>query len=207
MTRSIRPPPRRITEEERRLWKAVAKQFVPLTKGKGEAEAGKDGGPANDRHAGVSPPPEAARPIGKAFAPAKRTAAVANPPLGDFEPRRARRLSAGRLPIEARLDLHGMRQDDAREALMRFLHAAQNNGLKHVKVITGKGATNSGSELQAFSLNDSNRRGVLREQVPRWLQDRTARALVVSFTEAARGHGGSGALYIQIRRKGSNKQP
>ena len=46
-----------------------------------------------------------------------------------------------------------------------------------------------------------DRRGVLREQVPRWLSSPDLRDLVVGFTEAGRTHGGSGALYVRLRRR------
>ena len=123
--------------------------------------------------------------------------------LADFDHKRARRLTSGRLPIEARLDLHGLRQDEARAELLRFLVEAQRNGSKHVKVITGKGAPNTDdAELRPFSLFEDGRRGVLREQVPRWLSEAAFRLLVVSFTVAGRGHGGGGALYVQVRKRG-----
>ena len=121
--------------------------------------------------------------------------------MAGFEPRRAKRLGSGRLPIEARLDLHGLRQDEARTELFRFLRAAQANGLKHVKVITGKGMADADASLRPFSLFEDKRRGVLREAVPRWLNEPGGRSVVVSFTEAGRAHGGGGALYIQIRKR------
>ena len=52
----------------------------------------------------------------------------------------ARQLRRGKLPVEARLDLHGMRQREAHAALRRFLKSAQGQGHRHVLVITGKGA-------------------------------------------------------------------
>jgi DNA-nicking Smr family endonuclease len=190
---------RPVTAEERKLWKTVAKEFVPLDRNK----------PLPDEEAEVNlaptpAPRPAPKPHGaaKAAAPKKTAPLAKTPSLADFEARRAKRLSAGRIAIEARLDLHGMRQEEAREALMRFLRSAQANGLRHVKVITGKGVPERDAELKPFSLFEENRRGVLRDQAPRWLQSPEARSLVVSFTEAGRGHGGSGALYVQIRKKG-----
>ncbi len=190
---------RPVTAEERKLWKTVAKQFVPLDRNKDALDA--------DDEAARAPPPEiraVAKPerAAKTAVPKKVATVAKAPTLAEFEARRAKRLSAGRIAIEARLDLHGLRQDEAREALMRFLRSAQANGLRHVKVITGKGVSADNADLKPFSLFEETRRGVLRDQVPRWLSDGTARALVVSFTEAGRGHGGSGALYVQIRRKG-----
>ncbi len=195
---------RHVTQEEWRLWKAVTQEITPL-------EAARLFGDEDDEVPAAKQPPDPPKPLVKVKAPppvkpewsAKTPARIkpANPPLDDFEIRRARRLGSGRLPIEARLDLHGLRQEEAHTELVRFLLAAQGNGLKHVKVITGKGAADPDAGARPFSLFDDNRRGVLRESVPRWLSDRDCRPLVVSFTEAGRTHGGSGALYIQIRKK------
>ena len=173
-----RGPRRPVTEDERKLWKAVSKQFKPLDRAKREdadeaPAAAKPRVDAKPTRAKEQPAPVVTAP------PPKKRAVAVKPSLGDFEARRAKRLSAGRLPIEARLDLHGMRQEEARETLMRFLRAAHNNGLKHVKVITGKGAPAADAELKPFSLFDDTRRGVLRDQVPRWLQSSDARSLVV----------------------------
>ena len=194
---------RHVTQDEWRLWKAVTKEITPLEPDR--APAGAEEEPA------LAAPPASHKPKSKVTVPdlAQRQPAAktalrpkpSSPPLNDFETRRARRLGSGRLPIQARLDLHGLRQDEAHMVLLRFLRAAQANGLKHVKVITGKGNANPEAEVRPFSLFDDNRRGVLRDSVPRWLNEHECRPLVVSFTEAGRSHGGSGALYIQIRKK------
>ena len=193
-----RKPHRHLTAEEYKLWKAVARQFRPLIAG------GEQSDTETDAVATASPTvaPQT-RPAQRALKPSPAAKPkVAAPAIGEFESRRARRLAAGKLPIEARLDLHGMRQDEAHDALLRFLRRAQSEGLQHVKVITGKGQPGDNDEMRPFDLNDFNRRGVLRDAVPRWLAGSSARALVVSFTQASRGHGGSGALYIQIRKAG-----
>jgi DNA-nicking Smr family endonuclease len=195
MTRPRKP--RHATEEEIALWRASIREVSPL---KARAlklrlrQAAPPVAPATPRPRALPPEPHLPEP--------KRPAT--SPPLADIDPRRARRLATGKLPIEARIDLHGLRQSEAREELIAFLRRAQDRGLKHVKVITGKGASRPGDErhLQPFSLYDDHRRGVLRDQVPRWLSDPACRSLVVGFTEAGRGHGGSGALYVQLRRKG-----
>ena len=57
----------------------------------------------------------------------------------------SRQLDKGKLEVEARLDLHGMRQRDAHAQLRRFLKTAQARGLKHVLVITGKGVDQTAS--------------------------------------------------------------
>ena len=89
----------------------------------------------------------------------------------------SRQLDKGKLEVEARLDLHGMRQRDAHAQLRRFLKTAQAQGLKHVLVITGKGV----DQTAAKSFYEEDERGVLRQAVPHWLADPEFASLVVSF--------------------------
>jgi DNA-nicking Smr family endonuclease len=95
--------------------------------------------------------------------------------------RTAERLRRGELPIEARLDLHGMTQEEAHTALARFLGRAHAAGQRCLLVITGKGA-------------------VLREAVPRWLGEGETRDRILASSAAQPRHGGGGALYILLRR-------
>ncbi len=105
------------------------------------------------------------------------------------------KIARGREPIDARIDLHGMTQSEAHHALARFLHAAQRDGARMVLVITGKGARNASSGADAFA-----ERGVLKRQVPLWLESAALRAIVIGFESAGHGHGGPGALYVRLRR-------
>jgi DNA-nicking Smr family endonuclease len=103
-----------------------------------------------------------------------------------IEPRRKRRIVRERDDIEGRLDLHGLDQDRARAALHGFLLGAYDRGLRAVLVITGKG-----------TLGD----GILRKRTPDWLAEPVVRHIVAGVSEAARHHGGSGALYVALKRK------
>jgi DNA-nicking Smr family endonuclease len=105
----------------------------------------------------------------------------------DIEPGRKRRLTRERDPIELRLDLHGLDQDRARAALHGFLLRAQAVGARAVLVITGKGFQGD---------------GVLRRRTPEWLADPALRGVVAGVSEAHRRHGGEGALYVALKRKG-----
>jgi DNA-nicking Smr family endonuclease len=184
----ILDPPRRkraLSDEEQALWESVAKQTRPLRKKHRPAVA----------HAG---PPKMETPVAaKAVVPPKLLlpatppvpAKPVVPPLAPLGRRERTQLSRGRKEIEARLDLHGMTQARAHRALSGFLHRAHGDGLTFVLVITGKGKVGTESE-----------RGVLRRQVPQWLSQAEFRAFVVGFEEAHIGHGGSGALYVRIRR-------
>ena len=87
-----------------------------------------------------------------------------------------------------------MRQDEAHGALIGFLHRSQREGRAVVLVITGKGGP--GAEGATFA-----ERGVLRRVVPHWLRLPDLRALVLGFEEASPHHGGTGALYVRLRRR------
>lgn len=104
-----------------------------------------------------------------------------------------RKLARGRLPIDGRIDLHGLTQSEAHNLLFGFLARAHERGLRHVLVITGKG-TSRGSE------------GVLKRTVPDWLGKAEFRSLVSGYEDAARSHGGDGALYIRLRRERGNRR-
>jgi DNA-nicking Smr family endonuclease len=184
-------PPRRkrgLSEEERVLWESIAKQTKPLRK---KPRAAKPQAVSVDADASVAAKPAApARPlppVKTSRPPTPPTPVV--PPLAPLGRRERSQLSRGRKEIDARLDLHGMTQTRAHLALSRFLQRAHSDGLTFVLVITGKGRMGAESE-----------RGVLRRQVPQWLNLPEFRALVVGFEEAHIGHGGEGALYVRIRR-------
>jgi DNA-nicking Smr family endonuclease len=184
-------PPRRkrsLSEEERALWEDVAKQIKPLRK---KPRAAKPQAVSVEAATPVAAKPAApARPLPLAKAP--RPAKPQTPPLAPLGRRERSQLSRGRKEIEARLDLHGMTQIRAHLALSGFLQRAHSNGLTFVLVITGKGKMGAEAE-----------RGVLRRQVPQWLNLPEFRTLVVGFEEAHIGHGGEGALYVRIRRSKS----
>lgn len=180
---------RSLSEEDRALWETVAKHVKPLRK---TARPAKPQPPklhppmsgAEPATAKVTVPPRPAPPM-QAPKPAKPTV----PPLAPLGRRERTRLSRGRSEIDARIDLHGMTQSHAHQALHSFLLRAHHDGLTFVLVITGKGKVGSETE-----------RGVLRRQVPHWLGLPEFRTLIVGFEEAHIGHGGAGALYVRIRR-------
>lgn len=123
------------------------------------------------------------------------------PPLAPLERRLKQRLSRGSHPLDAVIDLHGMRQTEAHEALRRFIYAAQRQGASIILVVTGKGA--SGVQDQG----SGEERGVLRRTVPHWLRMPDLRPYVIGFETAAQHHGGSGALYVRIRRGPRDELP
>lgn len=119
------------------------------------------------------------------------------PPLAPFERRVRSDLKRGLESIDAVLDLHGMTQARAHAALGRFLISAKARGARHVLIITGKGGDGTQSMLGM-----PEERGVLRRIVPQWLRLPDFRPLVLGFEEASHRHGGTGALYVRLRRSG-----
>jgi len=186
-------PPRRkraLSDEERALWESVAKQIKPLRK---RLRAAKPQAASPDAETPVAAKPAASpKPLPAAKIPRapKPNVPPAAPPLAPLGRRERSQLSRGRKEIEARLDLHGMTQTRAHRALSGFLQRAHSEGLTFVLVITGKGR----------AVGPESERGVLRRQVPQWLNLPEFRSLVVGFEEAHIGHGGEGALYVRIRR-------
>jgi len=124
--------------------------------------------------------------------PPKRSALA---PLAPLERRLKRQLSSGKAQVDDVIDLHGMTQAQAHRALTAFLWRSAENGAKLVLVITGKGAGIIDDERHA------GERGVLRRNAPHWLRAPDLRAIVLSIEEAARPHGGAGALYVRLRRR------
>ena len=104
----------------------------------------------------------------------------------DIEPNRKRRLSRERDRIEALLDLHNMTSEAAHLSLMRFLEQAYACDLRAVLVITGKGLGGD---------------GVLKRLTPHWLADPELAHIVAGVSPAHAKHGGSGALYVALKRR------
>ena len=105
------------------------------------------------------------------------------------------RLQKGQMPIDARLDLHGMTVEQAKLRLKSFLLNAHARGDRVILVITGKGLRSGFDEF-----NRPNR-GVIREGLPQWVKDKALAPMIVQITPAHRQHGGDGAFYLYLRRK------
>jgi DNA-nicking Smr family endonuclease len=188
-----RRPRGAMTEEDLRVWAEVARTVRPLR--------GKKLPAIIDKPNHVADATDAARDIklgarrtqaAKARSHGEASAAPPPPPLAMLERRFVQRLRRGTAAPGAVLDLHGLRQEEARWRLSAFLHRCQAEGTKAALVITGKGA-------QANALGDD--RGVLRRAVPLWLAMPDLRPLVVGVQEAGAGLGGTGALILRVRAR------
>jgi DNA-nicking Smr family endonuclease len=99
----------------------------------------------------------------------------------------AERLKRGRHPITARLDLHGLTQAEAHRELVDFVEASYHSGRRCVLVITGRGLGPDGP-------------GVLKNAVPRWLEEPAPRRRILAMAPAQPRHGGAGAIYLLLHR-------
>jgi len=104
-----------------------------------------------------------------------------------------RKIARGREHIDATLDLHGMRQDAARTALVGFIKSAAARGHRNVLIITGKGRTGDAG-------GPHGPRGVLRTVVPGWLAGPSLSPMIAGLGTAGRAHGGDGAIYVRLKR-------
>ena len=183
---------RRVRDEEAALWQRIARDVTPLPRG----AVGLDDADVPEEDAPPPPPPKKVKARIRA-APKAAPAPPRPPQLPDLDPvtpagldrRTARRLKRGQLPAEARLDLHGRTQDEAHGALRSFIQESRMARRRCVLVITGKGSVASG------------RGGVLRQMVPRWLNEPALRRHIIAITNAPESSGGAGALYVLLKSR------
>ena len=191
-----KPPekPRRPSLEDEALFRQAMREARPL--------------PARPTRARTAaPPPAIAMPHPRlvAAAPTPLPPAPEPPPkvvverramVPGLDRRSAARLAKGALVIEARLDLHGLRQADAHEALRRFILDAVSRELRCVLIVTGKGQ----AERRATPMGEEAP-GVLKRNLPRWLGQPPLADKVLALRQAMPQHGGEGAYYVLLRRR------
>ncbi|MBW8882859.1 MAG: Smr/MutS family protein [Asticcacaulis sp.] len=190
----------KLKAEDARLWALVTATVRPHKAVRREETAAEP--PAADRIetvqvAGMAAPMVAEKPRPVAATPFRLSQAVKPEPAFRFiagedyapdpiEPRRKRRLSRERDPIEARLDLHGLNSLAAEARLKGFVQQAYANDYRAVLVITGKGLAEN---------------GILKRNAPEWLADPALSHIVAGISPAHAKHGGSGALYVALKRR------
>lgn len=108
------------------------------------------------------------------------------------------RLKRGQLPIEGRIDLHGLGRDRAQDALNGFLGRSEAMGHRCVLVITGKGQRRV--ETGDWE-SDAREVGVIRAALPGWLRGYPNGGRVLAFSRAQPKDGGGGAWYVLLRRR------
>jgi DNA-nicking Smr family endonuclease len=166
--------------EDRVLWEKVARTVTPL-------------GPTRAKMSELETvdfeklleAPSAKNPVAPAAKAPPKPKPVTTPESIDQPIQR--RIAKGKVAIEARIDLHGMTQDEAHGLLMSFIHRAAQRHLRTVLVITGKGRSPKSE-------------GALKRAVPLWLAQLGFAVHVSGYADAAQSHGGEGALYVRLRK-------
>jgi DNA-nicking Smr family endonuclease len=189
------------TGEDLDLWRQVTQDARPL------AKAPKPPKSALAAPEPEEPPPPKPKPKKKPVAhPAPPPPAAPRkppPPLletgtaAGIDKRSMDRLRRGKLAPEATIDLHGMRREEAHRALDAFLGRSQAAGKRCVLVITGKGTERVSGRPREMG----EETGVLKRQVPRWLNESPNRGRIIAFVQARPQHGGAGALYVLLKRQ------
>jgi DNA-nicking Smr family endonuclease len=193
-TPEVAQPPKKaggskdLTTEDRRIWARVSGSVTPPKSRKAvRVTQGVVVPPVeilDPRQ--VKTPPRALPRITTIAVPVTPSVAGPRPAPGELEPRRQRRLSRERDPIEATIDLHGFGRFEAEDQLRAFLSGCQARGLRAVLVITGQGRRGG---------------GVIRASVHDWLHAPALRGVVSGFASAHRRHGGDGAIYVTLKRR------
>ncbi|MFC0407662.1 Smr/MutS family protein [Roseomonas elaeocarpi] len=176
--------PRTLSESERALWQAWARvnRVVSLTRAPPDKPAETPPAPKPE----PAPAPATAV-VARPAAPALR---LPPPPISVGTPgpgldaRRWRDLRRGKLRPERTLDLHGRRAQDAHGAVLHFLAEAHADGLRCVAIVTGKG---------------SGEGGVLRRELPHWLNLPALRPLLLGAAHS--GPANTGAVHLLLRRR------
>ncbi len=120
-------------------------------------------------------------------APRRTPARLAAPePVSSLDQSTSRKLSSGKINIEAIIDLHGMTQAEAQSALHRFVLSSVRKNHRSLLIITGKGGRVGG--------------GVLREKLPLWLEAPDLRPHIIGISTAHIRHGGTGAFYVRLKK-------
>lgn len=206
---------RRITEDERALFLAALTGRLPRPRAKPKsapAKAHKLIAKAADKKAEPARPSRGRRlatpeeeelflaviadrapvkqPHTKVKAAAPPPAAKPPKPSGGLDGNTQRKLVRGELAPTAKLDLHGMTEAAAHGALTAFVLSAHRRGDRLVLVVTGKGS--AGAKTAS---------GVLKQMVPRWLDEAPMVKIIAEKRWAHRRHGGEGALYVYLRKR------
>lgn len=177
---------RRATSGESRLWREVTRNVTPIERDVPPSEKEQ---PVDKR--GKKPP--TTRKV-KAPAPISSEPAPVLPkprprPESGIDKRSLDRLRRGKAQIDATLDLHGMRQDEAHRRLNVFVLDCWARGKRVLLIITGKG------------VRSAEPGGVLRKRLPQWLHDDPLGDKVLTIQPAQPKDGGSGAFYVMLRRR------
>lgn len=127
-----------------------------------------------------------------AFDILRKSGGVAKDDLTHMDGNLAKRFKREEFKVEAVLDLHGVTEKNAFEQVCDFIKQGYQEKKRCVLIVTGKGLDDT-----LFS-----ERGVLRKSVPNWLSNSEIAPLILGYRNPSEALGGTGALYILLRKKG-----
>lgn len=182
---------RRLTPEEQALWAKVTATVHPFgTTGLRRPRAQSNGSMQNGSMQDAPLPP----PLPVKVVPSDRET---------LDRTWDRRISSGKIGIDATIDLHGMTREAARTRLHELIFRAARNGMRTILAITGKGgnAMPAPADLMPGLGGTTTPRGSIRAEVARWLAEPAVSPYVAAVRRAHPRHGGQGAIYIVIRRR------
>ena len=100
-----------------------------------------------------------------------------------------KRLKRGQIPVQDHIDLHGLTKKEAEVEVRKFLLNSHRRGLRCLLIVHGRG------------LNSPDSFPVLKERLPVWLNRGPARKIVLAFATARPYDGGTGAIYVLLRKR------
>jgi DNA-nicking Smr family endonuclease len=169
-----------MTEGDKEIWENYTSRLAPVAKRKRSAKTAKPTPEKMAMHKAAEKMPTVwAKP--KTSTPLKKETS-----LSVLERTREKKLRQGEIGIEAKLDLHGMTQSVAYDALASFMRRSVKNHKRHLLIITGKGADGA---------------GVLRTNLKTWLSQMPESTSILALRPASPKHGGEGAFYVILRKK------
>lgn len=186
-----RRKPRSLSPEEKSLWSKVTQTAEPLKTPQALFTDAPILTPTRQ-----TPKPALIAPfkIGQKARPAQTAMPVPSAPVA-MDKRTFTKMKRGKMSPDAKIDLHGMTQEEAHPALINTLLNAHAAGKRLVLVVTGKGKKrDDGGPIPV-------RTGILKHAVPQWLKQAPLKQIVLQTNQANQSHGGSGALYVYLRRQ------
>ena len=157
-----------LSSSDKSLWRKVTETVIPYITHKSFSDS-------LEEEEGIKPSikkPRSKTVIPKAQAPVSRKLDRATD----------KKFKSGKMRPEAKLDLHGMTQDQAFKALENFFEKAVRDNKRTLIIITGKGS------------------GVLKTMLPLWLENNLFSKHILAISQASIKDGGEGALYIRLKR-------
>ena len=114
-----------------------------------------------------------------------RPSLIESSAIAPLDRRIEKKISGGKVSIEARLDLHGLTLEQGFRRVHDFLPSCHDRGLRTVLIITGRGRED---------------KETLRSGLPKWLGTAALSGIVSGLCPARRRHGGEGAFYVRLKK-------